>query len=432
MNKENVSTLRPQLYKTRLIDKKIKEYLTIFGSISIEGPKWCGKTWTGKAHAKSEKLLDEKNIRLIADAEPKRILEGTFPVLIDEWTYIPELWDLVRRKCDEDNIKGKYILTCSTSLSQSEKKGKVFHSGAGRIAIINMHTMSLYEEGDSSGKVSLLDLKNNKQESNYDKDISLNDISYYISRGGWPGNRGAKRGQENIYPKEYVRSIVSNELNTLKSINGTKMSLILKSLSRNETTFAPMTKILSDIMEDQSNKEEREISRMTLYNYVDKLNLLHLIEDQEPYSENVRSRTRVGKVIKHHFCDVSIPSSILGFTSNTLINDMQTLGYLFESLVIHDLRIYMEYLGGKLYSFNEYSMNAEADALLEFEDGEYALVEVKLSLSGVEDAKKSLLKVRSIMTKPPIFMLVVVGISNIFYRDKETGIFIAPLTSLKP
>lgn len=424
--------LVPNGYRTRLFDPKVEKYLSLFGAVSITGPRFCGKTWIGEAHARSEKLLDVLNTKRIALLDVRMLLEGEYPLLIDEWTLVPELWDIIRRECDKDTEKGKFILTCSTSLSNMEREEMVFHSGAGRFGNIEMHTMSLYESGDSSGKVSLEALKEGKQSSGFDKEITLPDLSYFIIRGGWPRNTNSRKGDEDIFVSEYIKMILSSGYENKKRYNKERMSYVLKSLARNETSYAEESKILSDITEDPNNKEEVSFSRVTLIDYLDFLDRLHLIENQVPYTENIRSRKRIGKTKKRHFCDPSIAASLLSLNSVTLLDDAETFGLLFESLVIHDLRIYIESLGGRIYQFKENTTGLEADAVLEFRGGDYALVEVKLGSLRVDDAIKNLLKVKALMEKPPIFMLVVVGVGNMFYRDKESGVFIAPLTSLKP
>lgn len=430
MNEEN-KTCKPSGYVTRLVDKEIENTLKYFGAISIEGPRWCGKTWCGKNHAHSEALLDMNETRALALLDSEEILNSEMPILLDEWTLVPKLWDIVRRKCDEDNKSGKFILTCSTSLSSLEKEINVFHSGIGRFSWIYMHTMSLYEMGNSSGKVSLLKMKNNEQKNGIEeKETSLDDIAFFVIRGGWPRSLSVKKGEEGIFPNAYVNGLINEGLKYDKNRDSERIKRVLKSLSRNESTYTPLSKILSDITADVNDKEEVNLSRKTLDEYMNTLERLHLIEDQIPYSENVRSRVRIGKSVKRHFADTSIPSSLLGLTRDKLKKDLKTFGLLFESLVAHDLRIYIESLGGKMYHFKDRSSDKEADAVLEFSDGEYALVEVKLGYYQTDEAIKNLLSVKDLMDKPPVFMLVVLGVAKTYYKDKESGVYVAPLTSL--
>ena len=202
-------------YKVRLIDDKIKEYIKVFGAISIEGPKWCGKTWTGLNHANSVSYLSNKSIRDLAKADTKNIFEEKMPQLIDEWQLVPSIWDDIRLECDMDHKKGKIILTGSTTL-QKEDEDEIFHSGAGRIATIKMYPMSLYESGNSTGDVSITDMLNNKVNIKYLREINLKEIASYIVRGGWPENLNKEIKDKSIIPKEYLNTILNKDITALK------------------------------------------------------------------------------------------------------------------------------------------------------------------------------------------------------------------------
>lgn len=427
-----MKTLRKEDYRERLIDKRISDYLTVIGAVNITGPKWCGKTWTGLNHAGSVFYLDDKKVRELIEINPYEILDGDSPILLDEWSIIPSLWDVVRRKCDEDGKKGKFILTCSTELTNKEKVKEIFHSGVGRIVDVEMHSMSLYESGDSSGKASISSMRKGEQKSALDRDVSLSDLAFYIIRGGWPGNLGVESGKEGLLPKAYVERLYNSALDNNAVLNKEKVIGILRSLARNESTFASMKKVLNDISEDSTYNEERDVSYKTLLEYVNILEREYVIEDQVSYDQNYRSSLRVGSTPKRHLTDPSLVCAILDLNKEKLFSDLQTFGFLFESLVFHDLRIYMESIGGRVFHFHDNATGAESDAVLEFSDGEFALVEVKLGYNKVEEAKKSLLRVEKLFTKPPMFKMVVVGITNTIIRDKESGIYIVPLTSLKP
>lgn len=424
-------SLRKNEYLDRLVDKKIEEYLEIFGAVSIEGPKWCGKTWTSLNYANSMVLLDEDEIKEKAKLSLELILNEERPELIDEWNLIPEVWDAVRRKCDETTKKGNYILTCSTKLTDEEQKEKIHHSGAGRIGKIQMHTMSLYESGDSTGKVSIQDMLNGNFESRLNDKITLQELANLIIRGGWPSNLRTPEDKIGIIPKSYIEAILDKDINDDKKRDKNKMSILLKSLARNESTIANKRTLLSDI-EQCANEKELIESRITIDDYLDVLSRLHITENQNAYSENYRSPNRLGKSVKRHFTDPSLACSCLDLTKDKLINDPKTFGFMFEALVERDLRIYMEYLDGKLYHFRDNVTGLEADAILEFSDGEYAAVEIKLGYREVDNAKKSLLNLYSNMVKKPKFMCVIVGFSDVIAKDPETGIYIVPITALKP
>ncbi len=424
-------SLRKESYIDRLIDKKIEEYLSVFGAISIEGPKWCGKTWASLNHANSKVLLDDDEIKEKAKLDLNLILNDEKPELIDEWNLIPEVWDAVRRKCDDTTEKGNYILTCSTKLTDAEQKEKIHHSGAGRIGKIEMHTMSLYESGDSTGKVSIQDMLNDNVKNELNKKITLDELANLIIRGGWPSNIKNEGNKANIIPKSYIEAILDKDIHDDKKRDVNKMNMLLKSLARNESTVATKSTLLKDIEEKAGEKELIE-SRITMDDYLDVLSRLHIIDNQDAYSENYRSPDRIGKSAKRHFTDPSLACACLDLTKDKLINDLKTFGFMFEALVERDLKIYMDYLDGKLFHFRDNVTGLEVDSILEFNSGEYAAVEIKLGYHQVDEAKKSLIEFSNNMVKKPKFMCVIVGYTDVIAKDPETGIYIVPITALKP
>ena len=343
-------SLRKKEYINRLVDKKIEDYLSIFGAVSIEGPKWCGKTWASLNHANSVVYLDEEENKEKARLSLDLILNEKFPELLDEWNLIPEIWDAVRRKCDDTSNKGNYILTCSTKLTDDVQKAKIHHSGAGRIGKIQMHTMSLYESGESTGKVSIQDLFNDKLENELNDKVTLDELAMLIIRGGWPSNIQIPEDKISILPKSYINAILEKDINDDKKRDKNKMLMLLKSLARNETTIANKNTLLKDI-EEYANEKEIIESRITIDDYLDILSRLHIIENQNAYNENYRSPERVGKSAKRHFTDPSLACACLDLTKDKLMNDLRTFGFMFEALVERDLRIYMEYLDGNIYHF---------------------------------------------------------------------------------
>lgn len=419
-------------YEMRLIDAKISRYIKVFGALCIEGPKWCGKTWTSLNHSESVSYLTEKDIRNLAEADPKYIFQQSKPQLLDEWQLVPEIWDAVRHECDEDSATGKFILTGSTSLNKENEKN-VFHSGAGRIARLKMYTMSLFESGNSTGDVSITDMLNATVKCGYIRKVELPELAEYIIRGGWPANQKTNVEDIDLIPKSYIESILSKDINEEngKQRDRNKMLMILRSLARNESTLVGSKTIVKDI-EEYENDDELVKSRTTIMDYIDCLDRLHLIENQEAFSLNYRSSNRVGKVAKRHFTDPSLACACLDLSIQKLLLDHETFGLLFESLVERDLRIYMDYLDGKLYHFRDNNSGDEVDSILEFKDGTYGAVEIKLTSKGIEDAKKSLQTFYNNAKKKPKFMCIIVGHYEAVIQDPETGIYIIPITSLKP
>jgi len=426
-------SLKRENYRDRLIDEKIKRYLNIFGAISIEGPKWCGKTWTALNHANSVTFMTERGPRDLAKVDPKYIFSKDRPQLIDEWQLVPSIWDAVRHECDNDHDKGKFILTGSTTLSKEESEEEVFHSGTGRIATMKMYPMSLYESGDSTGDVSITDMLKGDVECKYIRKVELDELAKLIIRGGWPDNIDRDILDIDIIPKSYIDSIVNKDINERKDKkrDSSKMRMLLRSLARNESTVVGNDTIVKDIEEYESGEELLE-SRITVADYISVLDSLYLTANQEAFSINYRSSKRIGKSPKRHLIDPSLACASLDLSIEKLLNDHNTFGLMFEALVERDLRIYMDYLDGHLYHFRDNTSGDEVDAILEFRDGSYAAIEIKLSDRSIEEAKKSLMKYYENAIEKPKFMCIIVGHYEAVIKDKETGIYIIPITSLRP
>ena len=425
-------SLREKDYKERLIDKKIDRYLETFGAILIEGPKWCGKTWTALNHAESAVYVTETSAKRLALINPKNIFKDKRPQLIDEWQIVPSIWDSVRHECDRGKGPGNFILTGSTTLKKEMQGKQVYHSGAGRIARLKMETMSLYESLDSSGVVSITDMLENKNINKNTGEVKIRELATLLIRGGWPESLKVKKENYPLIPKSYIDSILNVELNAEdKARDKNKMNMLLKSLARNESTTVSNKTIIKDIDEYESGNNILS-SRTTLLDYLDFLERLHLIKNQESYSSNYRSPERVGKSVKRHFVDPSLACSLLNLNVDKLIGDLNTFGFLFEALVERDLRIYMDYLDGKTYHFRDNVSGLEIDTILEFEDGEYAAVEIKLGYNEVDDAIKNLKEFYNNMVKKPKFMCVIVGVLEAAYKDPDTSIYVVPITALKP
>lgn len=422
-------TLKKEGYKERLIDKKIEECLKIFGAVSIVGPKYCGKTWTSLAHSKSVKYINsnDKKLYTLAQMDVNQILVGEYPILIDEWQLIPSIWDCVRRKCDEDKIKGKFILTGSAT----EKENTIDHSGAGRICKLDMGTMSLFESGESDGYVSLNDLfKNIEFKGHLTKELSLEDISSLIIRGGWPDNIENTPKESQLIVKSYIKDILDKDINEIDGVkrDRNKMEMLLKSLARNESTLASNETLIKDVIENEYDS----INKETVGEYLNVLDKLHLIQNQQAFNPNVRSRENVGKTAKRHFTDPSIVCGLLNLNYDKMIQDLNTFGFLFESLVERDLRIYSNYNNGELRHFRNNVSGLEIDSIVINEEGDYGAIEIKLGSNQIEEAKTNLLKFYEKVDKKPKFMCIICGLWNNVMKDPDTGIYIIPINALKP
>ena len=421
-------------YMPRLIDSKISKYLRVFGAVSIEGPKWCGKTWTALNHAASVTYMTERSARDLAKVDPKYIFSNEYPQLIDEWQIVPGIWDSVRHECDSDYLKGKFILTGSTTLFSSENDDeKVFHTGTGRIAPLRMNPMSLYESGDSTGEVSISEMISGNIKTGHTKKVELYELARLIVRGGWPENIGTADEDIGIIPESYIEAILTKDMHErqAKKRNPAKMRMLLHSLSRNESTIAGNKTLIKDI-EDYENTDELIESRATVADYITVLDNLYLTANQEAFSINYRSSSRIGKSAKRHLVDPSLCCACLNLSVSKLMNDHETFGLLFESLVERDLRIYADYLGARLYHFRDNVSGDEVDAIIEFKDGTYAAFEIKLSDNSIAEAIESLSVFYKHVEKKPIFMCVLVGHLEAVMQDPETKIYVVPITSLKP
>lgn len=420
-------------YISRLTDAKVAKYLRVFGAVSIEGPKWCGKTWSGLHHANSVTYMTEKSPRNVARVDPNYIFTKESPQLIDEWQIVPEIWDAVRHECDNGKEKGRFILTCSTTLTSEEGEEEVFHTGTGRIALLRMHPMSLFESGNSTGEAALTDMLQGRVNEGYVRKVELDELAKLIIRGGWPENIDMAESDIGIIPESYIEAVVTKDMHErrAKKRSPDKMRMLIRSLARNESTIVGNKTLVQDIEEYEDGNELIE-SRGTLADYLGVLDSLYLTANQPAYSLNYRSSSRVGKSAKRHLVDPSLCCASLGLTVDKLMYDHETFGLLFEALVERDLRIYADYLDGRLYHFRDNSSGDEVDAIVEFKDGSYAAFEIKLSDGSVQDALKSLSKFYEHVKKKPVFMCIVVGHCEAVMRDPETGIFIVPVTSLKP
>lgn len=421
----------PSKYKPRVIDSAVCRYLSTFGAVCIEGPKWCGKTWTSSFHSKSEFLIGDPannfQNRALAEMSPSIVLEGETPRLLDEWQEVPSIWDAVRYTVDGRAGKGQFILTGS---STPKRKG-VLHSGAGRIGRLRMRTMSLYESGESSGTVSLEELCNGKITPAMTGEVSLRDLAYYTVRGGWPGNLNVAPENASLLPQSYLDAILDDDSQRIdgKKYDVAKMRLLLRSLARNESTTAAKKKLLNDIREF----DDEAIDMDTIATYLDVFDRLFLLDNQLPFSANIRSSVRVKQAEKRHFCDPALACALLKATPDKLIGGLETFGFLFEALVERDLKIYAESFGANLYHYQDYN-NKEIDAVVELKDGKWCAFEIKLGANQIDKAATELVALRNDIEKnggvAPSVLCVICGLSNAAYVRPD-GVFVVPITALK-
>lgn len=358
---------------------------------------------------------------------PDLALNGETPRLIDEWQEAPAIWDAVRGQIDFSNKKGQFILTGSSTVNKSS----YIHTGTGGIARLRMRPMSLFESGKSDGKISLKAICDNEAGDLLTGEVSLIDIINHILVGGWPSSMSLKTEKGILVSKEYVKSIINEDIFKIDGVkrDKRKVELLLRSLARNESRTATNSVLKKDI----KDKDLDDINIDTITDYLNVLNNLYITENIPPFSSNIRSSLRVKQSEKRHFADPSLPSALLNLTKEKLLDDLELLGFLFESLVERDLLTYVESFNAKLYHYQDYKNN-EMDAVIELEDGSWCGIEIKLGANQIESAANNLLKTnRSIKEKggkEAKSLCVICGLTNAAYRRPD-GVYVVPITSLR-
>lgn len=419
-------------YKHRVVDEEIETYLQAMGALCIEGPKWCGKTWTSRYHANSEFLVGdpEGNFanRNLAELSVSAILPGDTPRLIDEWQEVPSIWDAIRYEVDKRGEKGQFIITGS---STPQRKG-ILHSGAGRIARLRMRPMTLFESGKSSGSVSLRELCDGYIGTVLTGEVSLTGIIDSIIRGGWPESQDLPIDIAAKIPGQYINAVIEDDVYRIDGVqrNKRKLHLLLRSLARNESTTASNSTLVKDIKDTDSENIDRD----TVKSYLDLFDRMFLLDDQKPFAAKLRSSVRVKQAEKRHLADPSLACTLLGATKDMLLHDLETLGFLFEALCERDLRVYGDSFGATLYHYQDYS-GKEIDAVLELPDGEWVAFEIKLGANQIDGAAGNLLEIKKAIHddggKEPKVCCVICGMSNAAYR-REDGVYVIPITALRP
>ena len=434
-------------YKNRVADRLLAEKLEAFGAVLIEGPKYCGKTTLASQQAGSILSMADtdtlgQNLAL-ARTNISRLLAGETPRLIDEWQIAPQFWDAVRNEVDKRNEDGQFMLTGSAVPPKPKKdengniieEENIHHTGTGRISRLRLRTMSLWESEDSTGDVSVEELFINPDTVDGVSDIDLDRLAYLTCRGGWP-KAVLKKSEKAALAQafDYYDSVVSNDIKRVDDIDRDEelTKRIMRSYARNQGTQATVGTILADI---KSNGDER-MSDSTVYSYIKALKEIFVIEDSIAWNPNLRSKTAIRTSDTRYFIDPSIATAALGMGPKDLINDMETFGFIFETLAIRDLRVYADALDGKVYHYRDKN-NLECDAVIHLRNGSYGLVEVKIGgaeliKEGAESLKTLSSKIDSTRMKTPSFMMVLTGIGKFAYKRPEDGVLVVPIGCLKP
>ena len=425
-------------YKPRLQDDELAFRLECSGAVLIEGPKWCGKTTLAEYQAKSViKMQDpdkKEGYLQTAATKPSLLLAGDTPRLIDEWQEAPVLWDAVRVSVDSKNETGLYILTGSNSVDKS----KISHSGTGRIARMKLETMSLFETGESNGKVSLFELfKNPNMEIEAESDLEIEQIIFAACRGGWPGffARKTDRAQLQI-ARDYIDSVCETDISTVDGVkrNPNWAAQILRSYARNISTLAKQSNILKDVV-----SAPESISHDTLSSYIQAFEKLFIIQDIEAWCPSIRSATAIRSGKKRGFCDPSVAVAASGLNPEYYRTDLQAFGFIFESLCMRDLRVYSAKSDGKISYYHD-RYNLEADCVLHLRDGKYALIEFKLGSNEVEEASTHLLEIKQLVKeynekgnapklREPDLLIIITGAEYAYRR--QDGVYVIPIGCIR-
>lgn len=420
-------------YRRRIVDKILLDKLEAKGAVVIEGPKWCGKTTTALQVAKSVLRMDEPSKRdiniQISEIDPSRLLNGGTPRLIDEWQIAPKIWDAVRYEVDIRGEEGQFILTGSAVPIESKE---ITHSGTGRFTWLTMRPMSLYESGESTGEVSLKELFCNPDKITGINNLDIDRLAFVICRGGWPNSIDMNEKPALSQAIDYYDAVVRSDINRADGIskNPERVKRLMRSFARNQGGQVANTMFRDDI---RANDTE-SLSEDTIATYINALKKIYVIEDMPAWNPNLRSKTSIRTSDTRYFVDPSIATAGLGIFPQDLVNDLNTLGLLFETLCVRDLRVYADALDGNVLHYRDKS-GLECDTVIHLRNGKYGLAEIKLGgqrliEEGAANLKSLAAKIDTTKMPKPSFMMIVIGIGEFAYR-REDGIYIVPIGCLK-
>ncbi len=414
-------------YQPRVVDDELAARLKATGAVAIEGPKACGKTATARRIAASEVLLDvDANARETAAVDPALVLDGATPRLIDEWQLEPAIWNHVRRAVDDRHAPGQFILAGSAVPPDDITR----HTGAGRITRLRMRPMSLFESGVSSGWISLARLLEGEPARSPDPGLGIADLAREIAIGGWPGFRGLAVEQALRAVRDYLEEIRRVDVSRVEERrrNPAKVGALLRSLARNVATYAAAATLAGD-----TRGADGPLKDDTVSDYLEALSRLMIVEDQPAWAPHLRSKHALRGAVKRHFVDPSLAVAALRATPARLLRDIKLLGFLFESLVVRDLRVYAQAADARVLQYRD-SRGLEVDAIVECADGRWAAFEVKLGSGQVEQAAASLHKlaeqIDTEVSGEPAALGVIVGTG--YGHRREDGIMVIPLGALGP
>ena len=424
-------TLKYDTYAPRILDPRIAFALEDFGGVNIRGPKYCGKTWTGRAFANSEVVVMSAEgaspSRDMIEASPELALQGTSPHLVDEWQEVPQLWDMARAAIDASGKERTFILTGSST----PRKQKPKHSGVGRIERLFMRPMTLFEARVSSGEVSIRSLFSGEVPQMAAPKMTAEQLADLVVRGGWPGNLATPNVRAGRLARDYVELFLEEDMHKVDDVrrDRVKMRRLMVSYARNAEQAASSKTLIRDMTAEPGVEP---LARETVRDYTSVLEDAFILEEIGTWAPSLRSPLRINKKPKYHYVDPSIPAALLKVTPEKLLGDFETFGFLFESLCMRDLLVYAQAQGGDVFYYRDRD-DLEVDAIIEAADGSWAGIEVKIGHNQVEKAAANLLrlaeKIRRAGGQPPAFLMVLEGLGDYAYRRTD-GVHVAPIATL--
>ncbi len=423
-------------YRHRIMDSLLAKKLQAKGAVLIEGPKWCGKTTTAEEIAASKVLLAKtdakEQFKRLLEIDSDTALSGEAPMLIDEWQTVPKLWDAVRYTVDHRRKMGQFILTGSAVPDKDAEKERE-HSGTGRFAWLTMRPMTLSESGESNGSVSLADLFTAPGKLLERNSLKLQDIAFLICRGGWPMAVGLPEEAALEQAFDYYDAVTKEDVTRVDGVKraSERVRRLMRAYARHQGTQAS----IATLREDLKNNDIATLDDDTIVSYLEALRKIFVVEDMPAWNPNIRSKTAIRTADTRYFVDPSIATAALGMGPADLVNDLNTMGFFFETMCVRDLRVYAEALNGKVYHYRDKS-GLECDAVVHLRNGQYGLIEIKLGgQSLIDDGVRTLnslaAQVDTSRMKAPAFKMVLTATGEYAYRRSEDGIYIVPMGCLK-
>ena len=423
-------------YRHRIMDSLLAKKLQAKGAVLIEGPKWCGKTTTAEEIAASKVLLAKtdakEQFKRLLEIDSDTALSGEAPMLIDEWQTVPKLWDAVRYTVDHRRKMGQFILTGSAVPDKDAEKERE-HSGTGRFAWLTMRPMTLSESGESNGSVSLADLFTAPGKLLERNSLKLQDIAFLICRGGWPMAVGLPEEAALEQAFDYYDAVTKEDVTRVDGVKraSERVRRLMRAYARHQGTQAS----IATLREDLKNNDTATLDDDTIVSYLEALRKIFVVEDMPAWNPNLRSKTAIRTADTRYFVDPSIATAALGMGPADLVNDLNTMGFFFETMCVRDLRVYAEALNGKVYHYRDKS-GLECDAVVHLRNGQYGLIEIKLGGQyliddGVRTLNSLAAQVDTSRMKAPAFKMVLTATGEYAYRRSEDGIYIVPMGCLK-